>query len=106
MIIITLQEGYIVFRTEHRGNFFATCDFVQFTYKVDKRGYKFKNALIPDIQVAVKGGAVEEPEDVTFQVRETTHVENVTDVTFVKDAFYYLKWRHDEKIYYVSSSRV
>jgi hypothetical protein len=50
--------------------------------------------------------AVEEPEDVTFQVRETTHVENVTDVTFAKDAFCYLKWRHDEKIYYVSSSRV
>jgi hypothetical protein len=34
----------------------------------------------------MKGGPVEEPEDVTFQVRETTHVENVTDVTFAKVA--------------------
>lgn len=64
-----LQEGYVVFKTEIRGNFFATCDFIQFTYKVDKHGYKFKNALIPDIQVAVKGGVLDEPEDVTFQVK-------------------------------------
>ena len=63
-----LQEGYVAFKTEVRGNFFATCDFIQFTYKVGNHGYRFKNALIPDIQVAVKGGAVDEPEDVTFQV--------------------------------------
>ncbi|XP_063420492.1 uncharacterized protein LOC134705701 [Mytilus trossulus] len=65
----SIFEGYLVFKTEIRGNFFATCDFIQFTYKVDKHGYKFKNALIPDIQVAVKGGVLDEPEDVTFQVR-------------------------------------
>ncbi|XP_076094773.1 uncharacterized protein LOC143065221 [Mytilus galloprovincialis] len=65
----SIFEGYVVFKTEIRGNFFATCDFIQFTYKVDKHGYKFKNALIPDIQVAVKGGVLDEPEDVTFQVR-------------------------------------
>lgn len=76
----SFQEGYVAFKTEIRGPFFATCDFLQFTHRVDKYGFNFRNHLIPDMFVTLKGTAMEEPEEVSFQVNAFyKSKQNITD---------------------------